>query len=325
MILAGDVGGTKTLLAFFKEEGPARALKLRRFATKDFKSLSSLIKAYLSEVKIVPKTISLAVAGPVVRGQVNMVNVGWRFSVSSLAKSLGIKQVFLLNDLEATALAVFFLKNRYLRTIKPGKPDPMGNIAVIAAGTGLGEALLIRKHASFPIPVATEGGHVDFAPWDELTWEIYQFLAKKFGHVSVERVASGLGIEQIYRFLCEKEGVSPRFNKASEIGPAGLSGEDLLSEKTLEIFFKAYGREAGNLALKCLATGGVFVAGGIAPKLEPFFERGLFQEAFLDKGRLKETLSNIPIYLVTHPYPALLGAAKFARRFTAKKQHTTKK
>ncbi len=313
MLLAGDLGGTKTLLALYPLKGPARAQKLRQYLTSDFKSPASLLKTYLKEIGVKPKAISLAVAGPVLKAKVEMVNVGWRFSAASLGRALGITKVTLLNDLEALAYAVPHLDNRYLEPLKSGRREPRGNIAVIAAGTGLGRSFLIRRHTTYPIPVATEGGHVDFAPWDELTRELWQYLAKRFGHVSVERVVSGPGIENIYRFLCYKKGIEPILSSAKEIGEAGLSQKDPLARKTLEIFAYAYGKEAGNWALSCLATGGVMLGGGIAPKLKPLLKERLFEEAFLSKGRLKGFLKTVPVFLILHPYPVLYGAAIFGR------------
>ncbi len=319
MILAGDIGGTKALLAIYETTGPARPKKLRLLYTKNFSSITELLKTYVSEFSFKPKYLALAVAGPVIKGWVNMVNVGWRFSANQLAKKFGCSEVFLLNDLEALAYSLPFISRKYLVSVKSGYSDKRGNLAVIAAGTGLGEALLIRKEDSI-FPVATEGGHADFAPWDELTYRLHAYLAKKFGHVSWERVVSGPGIENIYFFLCQEKGITPHLSSAKEIGPAGLEAKDPLAEKTLEIFFYAYGAEAGNLALKSLATGGVFIGGGIAPKLFPFFERGIFQKAFLAKGRHQELLEGMPIWLVKHPYPALQGAALFARHRLAKGQ-----
>ena len=315
MLLAGDLGGTKTLLAFYPLKGPARPQKLKQYPTRQFRSPTALIKTYLAETGARPKRVSLAVAGPVLRGRVDMVNVGWRFSASALARALAVDEVFLLNDLEALAYAVPHLDKKYLYPLKPGRRDPQGNVAVLAAGTGLGRSFLIKRHLSSPVPVATEGGHVDFAPWDELTWELYQFLARRFGHVSVERVVSGPGLENIYEFLCQREGVTPRFSSAKEIGPAGLSGEDPLARKALEIFIYAYGKEAGNWALSCLATGGVMLGGGIAPKLLPLIAEKPFQEGFLAKGRFRDFLARIPVFLIKHPYPVLYGAALFGRSY----------
>ena len=313
MLLAGDLGGTKTLLAFYPLKGPARPRKLKEYPTRAFRSPEALLKAYLEETGLRPKRISLAVAGPVIRGRVRMVNVGWHFSATGLARALQAEEVHLLNDLEALAYAVPHLSRRHLHPLKPGRRDPRGNVAVIAAGTGLGRSFLVRRHTPRPVPVATEAGHVDFAPWDELSLELYQYLSARFGHVSVERVVSGPGIENIYRFLCQKEGISPRLASAPEISQAAFSGQDPLAQKALELFVYAYGKEAGNWALSCLATGGVMVGGGIAPKIRPLLEEGPFLQGFLAKGRLREFLEEVPVFLILHPYPVLLGAALFGR------------
>ncbi|NPA49340.1 MAG: glucokinase [Thermodesulfobacteria bacterium] len=314
MILAGDLGGTKSLLALYSKEGPTRPRFLKEYPTRAFKSPLSLLQTYLQEVGASPETISLAVAGPVLRGRVHMVNVGWRFSATSISKKLGVEKTILLNDLEALAYAIPHLARRYFLTLKPGRVDRRGNVAVLAAGTGLGRSFLVRKHAPFPVPVATEGGHVEFAPWDDLTWEFHRFLVSRFGHASVERVVSGPGIENIYRFLCEKEGQTPLLKSAAEIGPQGLAGKDHLARRALELFSYAYGREAGNSALLSLATGGVVLAGGVTLKLLPFLrETPFFLQAFLDKGRLREFVEEVPVKVLTHPYPVLLGAALFAK------------
>ncbi len=314
MILAGDLGGTKTLLALYSFKGPARPRFLREYSTKAFKTPVALLRSYLEETKARPSCVCLAVAGPVLKGQVHMVNVGWRFSASQLVKVLQIKKVHLLNDLEALAYAVPHISQKCFYSLKTGRSEPRGNVAILAAGTGLGRSFLIRRHTSLPVPVATEGGHVEFAPWDDLTWELYHFLAAKFGHVSVERVVSGPGIENIYYFLCKKEGKSVSLRGAAEIGPAGIKGEDLLARKALEIFSYAYGREAGNSALLSLSTGGVILGGGVTLKLLSFLaETPFFQRGFLDKGRLQELMISIPVKVVTHPYPVLQGAALFAK------------
>ncbi len=311
MLLAADIGGTKTQIALYRLSGPVRPKALATYPSQGFKNLVSLLKNYLSETGASPSYASLAVAGTVIRGQVSMVNLGWRFSQAELRQALGVKEVFLLNDLEAMAFAVPHIPSRYLEPLHPVRRDPRGNIGVIAAGTGLGQAMLIRRGAPYPIPVATEAGHAEFTPTDDLEWALYQWLARRFVHVSLERVISGPGIENIYRFLCEKEGQEARLSSAKEIGQEALKGSDPLAQKTLEIFIKAYGREAGNLALRCLATGGVFIGGGIAPKILPLIRSGLLIQAFLDKGRLNDFVKKVPVSVITHPYPVLLGAAVY--------------
>jgi len=311
MILAGDIGGTKTQLALFAGE-PFQPREFRTYPTQEFDGPFSLLEHYLSQVKAKVEVLSLAVAGPVLYGEVYMVNVGWRFSEGSLASALGGCPVYLLNDLEALAFALPHLDAQDLVEVKPGQREAEGNAAVLAAGTGLGEAFLIRRRAPGPIPVATEGGHAEFYPTDELTWGLREFLAERYGHVSLERVVSGPGIENIYQFLCAREGVAPRYSSAKEIGEAGLAGEPL-PRKCLELFVAAYGAEAGNMALRCLATGGVFLGGGIAPKLLPLIQSPLFQRSFLDKGRLSSFLQDVPVFVVKHAYPVLYGAALYAR------------
>ncbi len=311
MLLAADIGGTKTQIALYRLTGPVRPKALVTYQTRQFKNLVSLLKTYLSETGVSPDYASLAVAGTVVRGQVSMVNLGWKFSRAELRHALRVKEVFLLNDLEAMAFAVPHITSRYLEPLHQVRRDPRGNIGVIAAGTGLGQAMLIRHGAPYPIPVATEAGHAEFTPTDDLEWALYQWLARRFAHVSLERVISGPGIENIYRFLCEKEGQKAELSSAKEISQAALKGTDPLAKKALEIFIKAYGREAGNLALRCLATGGVFIGGGIAPKILPLIKSGLLVQTFLEKGRLGDFVKKIPVSVITHPYPVLLGTAVY--------------
>ncbi len=310
MLLAGDVGGTKTQLALYKFAGPLRAQKLKTYPTKAFRGLGSLIKTYLRDTGAQVEAACLAIAGPVLRGQVHMVNVGWKLSERRLAQALGLPQVKFLNDLEAMAFAVPHLAPKYLFTLKPGKRDPKGNIGVIAAGTGLGQALLIRRGVSIPVPVPTESGHAELPVTDATEWALYQWLKARFSHVSIERALSGPGLENIYAFLLEQsQGQGPRLS-APEISQAAQEGQ-ALAQKALEMFVRFYGREAGNLALRSLATGGIFLGGGIAPKILSFLEKGPFVEAFLDKGRLSDFVQEVPVYVILHQSPVLLGAAVY--------------
>ncbi len=310
MLLAGDVGGTKTQLALYKFTGPLRAQALKVYPTRAFRGLGALIKTYLRETGARVKAACLAIAGPVLRGQVHMVNVGWRLSERRLAQTLDIPLVKFLNDLEALAFAVPHLKRKHLFTLKTGKRDPRGNLGVIAAGTGLGQALLIRRGVLLPVPVPTEAGHAEMSVQEQEEWALYQWLRVRFGHVSLERVLSGPGLENIYSFLLEQKGLSGPKLSAPEISQAALQGNPLAQE-ALQMFVRFYGREAGNLALRCLATGGIFLGGGIAPKILAFLEKGPFVEAFLDKGRLSDFVRQVPVYVIMHQAPVLLGAAVY--------------
>ncbi len=322
MLLAADIGGTKVQIAFYSLSGLKRPKFLKTYPTKDFPNLLALLKAYISQTGIRPKYASLAVAGTIVRGKVSMVNLGWEFSKDQLKKDLSLAKIFLLNDLEALAFAVPHIKSSYVETIYSAKRDPQGNIGVIAAGTGLGQAMLIRHGAPYPIPVATEAGHAEFCPCDELEWALYKWLSKEFSHVSLERVISGPGIENIYRFLCERKGISPKFSSPKEISDAALGGKDLLAKEALNLFVRAYAREAASLALRCLATGGIFIGGGIAPKIIPFLKSEVFLKAFLDKGRLSSFISKVPVKVITHPYPVLLGAALYGCFHLSGQEHS---
>lgn len=313
MLLAADIGGTKVQLAFYPGSDQKEPKSLVTYLTKDFPSLLVLLKSYIIQTGIRPRYASLAVAGTIVGDQVSMVNIGWVFSRDQLKKDLCLEEIFLLNDLEALAFAVPYIRNSHLEVLYPGRHDPYGNIGVIAAGTGLGQAMLIRVHTPYPIPVATEAGHAEFSPCDELEWALYKWLSRHFSHVSLERVISGPGIKNIYTFLCEREGKSPIFSSPEEISQKALRGQDSIAEETLRIFVRAYARESANLALRCLATGGIFIGGGIAPKILPLLKSDVFIRSYLNKGRLSSFVSKVSAKVITHPYPVLLGASLYGR------------
>jgi glucokinase len=249
-------------------------------------------------------------------------NVPWDMRESSLSAGLNGAPTMLVNDLEATAYGVKYLSPAELRVLQTGEPrDGRAHIAVIAAGTGLGEGALVALADGRTLAVATEGGHCDFAPRGAEQIALLQFLAHEFGHVSVERVLSGPGLHNIYRFLLAQGGdpasdwLQERMSEedpAAAISAAALAARDARCVRALEIFAEIYGAEASNLALKYMALGGVYICGGIAPKVLPFLERGGFVRAFLDKGRLGATLARIPVRVSLNPSTALIGAAHVA-------------
>jgi glucokinase len=322
VILAGDVGGTKTALALFERRG--RALTVVRegvLPSQGFATLTDAIRQFLTDD--VPASIDAAcvgVAGPVIDGRCTATNLPWVIDEADLATCLGTPRMRLVNDLEATGHGVLRLPRSALAPLQTGTTRK-GSMALIAAGTGLGEVLLVwdgRRHHV----VGSEGGHTDFAPRTDLEAELLRFLREEFGRVSYERVVSGPGLYNIYRFLLATDGSSePEWlrsrmesgDPSAVVAEVALDHGDSRAVQALDLFVSIYVAEAGNLALKTLAVGGVFVGGGIAPKIRAKLEDGTFVAAFRDKGRLGEMMAGIPVHLVLEPRAALLGAAAVAR------------
>jgi glucokinase len=319
LLLAGDIGGTKTALAVYSAEGgPRMPLAQCEFPSAKYPSLAVMVREFLSGTDLTVDTASFAVAGPVIGGSALVTNLSWNLSEAELATELDLESVGLLNDLEAVGEAVPSLEPSELHSLNPGEPVAGGAIAVIAPGTGLGEAFLIwdgDRHRAFP----SEGGHADFAPKNELQTELLLHLLHRFDHVSVERVCSGPGLLNIYQFLRDSSYApeSPEMKRALTaaeyapplIGAAALrSDPDPLSRAALQLFVSVLGAEAGNLALKVLSLGGVYLAGGIPPRILPALREGHFLHAFTAKGRTAQLLRRIPISVVALE-AALLGAA----------------
>jgi glucokinase len=326
VLLAGDVGATKTALALFDERRPdAAPLRSAVLPSRAHAGLEEAVRAFLAASPAEPITAAcFGVPGPIVDGRAEPVNLPWRVEEQALAAAIPARRVRILNDLVATAYGVLALGPEALLTLQSGRPRP-GNQAVIAAGTGLGEAIVVHD-GDRRVVVATEGGHADYAPRTDEEVELLRFLAKQYGHVSWERVLSGPGLVDVYRFLRESGGLPEPSalrqrlaagDPAAAIAEVALEAGDPVCVRALEVFVSAYGAEAGNLALKALALGGVFIAGGIAPKIRPFLARASFLAAFNDKGRLSELMSTIPVHLVLEPAAALLGAAQWARALAA--------
>ncbi len=322
MILAGDVGGTKTALALFElRDG---ALVLEREATlpsREFPTFEDAVARFLDGgARPAVEAACFGVAGPVVNGRSVTTNLPWQLDEATLAASLPARRVRLLNDLEATGYGVLTLPPTALEPLQRGAAR-RGSMVLIAAGTGLGEALLIwdgQRH----LVVASEGGHVDFAPRTDLETELLRFLRKELGRVSYERVLSGPGLYNVYRFLRDTGGLpEPSWlhdriatgDPSAVVSEVGLAGGHPLCVQALDLFVSVYGAEAGNLALKALAVGGVFVGGGIAPKIRAKLADGTFVTAFCDKGRFAELMASIPVSLMLEPRTALLGAARVAQ------------
>ena len=322
MILAGDVGGTKTILGLFRKSG-GKLLTVREetFQSRAYPSLEAIVSEFLSRGRQKVHACAVGVAGPVVGGRSHVVNLRWPVDGTRLSRKLGLSPVVVLNDLEATGWGIPGLPARKVVSLTPGLRGRPGNAALIAAGTGLGMALLFwdgRRH----VPSAGEGGHQAFAPRDDLEIALLRHMRRRHGRVSVERLTAGPGISAIYRFLTENGWgeasplMSRRLSEADDpnaaITDAAMAGEDRVAEKTLDMFVSMYGSAAGDLALVAKATAGVYVGGGIAPKILPRLRAGEFVRAFRDKGRLRPLMKQIPIRVILEPRTALLGAAACA-------------
>jgi glucokinase len=321
MLLAGDVGATKTNLGIFSEDrGPRIPVIESSFPSARFSSLDELVIEFLSQVSFKIERASFGVAGPVLRGRARITNLPWVIEEGRLRETCRIQAVTLMNDLEAIAYGVTLLEQGDLQTLNEGVPDTGGAMAVIAPGTGLGEAFLVwdgERYRACP----SEGGHADFGPNSGLEIELLRYLQKKYGHVSPERICSGRGLPDVYAFLKEsgyareQDWVAEKLRSAADPTPVivntALEDERRceLCKKTLAIFISALGAEAGNLALKVMATGGVYLGGGIPPRILPLLDKGSFFEGFTNKGRFSELVSRIPVHVILNPKTALMGAA----------------
>lgn len=317
MILAGDIGGTNTRLALFDKGKMVGEEK--KFPSGKYSSLEAIIQEFLQGKKV--DRACFGVAGPVRDGKSKITNLPWTIDAAHISQTLHIRSVHLLNDLEANAYGLRALKKEELFLLHEGKHQ-IGNQALIAAGTGLGEAGLFwdgKEHR----PFACEGGHTDFAPRNAMEMELLVYLKNKFGHVSYERVISGPGLHSLFQFLIDtgRQKWSPAVKAEMEKGdPArvisewGRENKDMACVHALDWFISLYGSEAGNMALKFLSLGGFYVGGGIAPHLIDKIKKGGFHSAFVDKGRFKDLLNSIPIWIVLNDNAALLGAANYAER-----------
>lgn len=321
MILAGDIGGTHTRLALLHEEGGRLVVDAEQvYISREYAGLDEPVKLFLNGAKGTVQTACFGIAGPVIKGRATTPNLTWVVDVQSLVKSTSIASIWLINDLQAHASGVDDLRESDFVPLKSASSTE-GNAALIAAGTGLGEAGLywdgVRRHA-----FACEGGHADFAPRNDLEIELHRYLLAKFGRVSYERVVSGPGLKNIYEFLrdsrieAEPQWLRDELDSAPDpavvISGHGLLAKAAICERALDIFVSVYGAEAGNLALKLLATGGVFLSGGIAFKIVTRLQRPDFLQAFVDKGRLRPLMEGIPVRVVNNEQVGLIGAARYA-------------
>lgn len=319
-VLVGDIGGTKTVLAVAEADaGTVRLRDEQRYVSRDFSSLSEVIGRFLRQTGATCKTAAFAVAGPVHGDHSEVTNLSWDLDSRGLEQSLGLHRACLLNDLEAVAWGIAALNPEDFEVLHPGEPNAAGNACIIAAGTGLGEAGMYWD-GSLHRPFATEGGHTDFAPRDDLELALLRSLQGRFGHVSWERLVSGMGIVSIYRFLLEwrsaenshaLEEAMAAGDESAAIAAGASDGSCPICAETMQLVTDLYGREAGNLALKHMALGGVYLGGGIAPKNLDLLRRGPFLEAFFDKGRMEVLMRRMPIKVILEQRAPLFGAARF--------------
>jgi glucokinase len=336
MFLAGDVGGTKTLLGLFAP-APERptAVEVGEFVTLDYDGLEAMIREFLRSQNVSPRQIEVAcfgVAGAVTDYVARLTNVPWLVDIRAVAERSGLSRCLLLNDLEALGYAIPVLLPDELAVLQQGVAAADGNAAVIAAGTGLGEALLHNVDGRF-VPSASEGGHADFAPHSTREIRMLEALMKIFGHVSVEHVVSGPGLVNVYQFTHDAFGSAPSFTPSTVVPrklcagvgqvrdpadlPARISQSALerrcpLCMEAMEVFIEAYGAEAGNLALRYVATGGVYIGGGIAPKIMTAMESGPFLDAFSAKGLMRDLVATVPVSVILNDDAGLMGAAVHA-------------
>jgi glucokinase len=319
MLLAGDIGGTKTLLGLFDCGSPRpEPIATDSFPTLEYDDLSAMIAAFLAQHESSRESISAAcfgVAGPVLGDTAELTNVPWRVDARRVADTFRFKRTALLNDLQAMAYAVPLLRPSEIHVLQTGAPKPGGNIAVIAAGTGLGQALLHNVNGRF-LPSPTEAGHADFSARTEREIVVLRELTARFGRVEVERVVSGRGLSNIHRVVhdgtCAAGIDADDLESPAAISTAALERRCAECVEAFDIFIEAYGAEAGNLALRAMATAGVFLGGGIAPKILDALSGGAFMRAFRAKTPLEPLLATVPVNVILNAEAGLLGAAVFA-------------
>ncbi len=338
LLLAGDIGGTKTILQLV-EVSPQQDLHPiaeEIYPSGDFTDLVPMVQQFLAKTNTeTPQKACFGIAGPVVNNTAKLTNIAWFLDGERLQSELGIAQVSLINDFAAVGYGILGLKATDLCTLQPGKLNSESPIAILGAGTGLGQGFLVKQGEHYQV-FASEGGHADFAPRNELEFQLLKYLLDKHGiqRISVERVVSGLGLVSIYQFMRDRQlaSESPEIaqvvrtweqeagkqeksvDPGAVIGTAAVQKSDHLAEKTMQLFVEVYGAEAGNLALKLLPYGGLYVAGGIAAKILPLLQSGSFLFNFTQKGRMRDILSNIPVHIVLNPQVGLIGAAVCAAR-----------
>lgn len=316
-VISADIGGTKALFRSSKISGDTVILEREeRYDSNDFPSVLAMLSDFEQAVAEPATSICLAVAGPVEDGKAVLTNLAWEISEAAVAASTGIPHVRLVNDFWAVARGVPLLTPEQIEVIQPGERDLLDPIGILGAGTGLGQAILLPDGDGWRI-VPSEGGHCDFAPIGEEQRELHAWLEERFGHVSYERLVSGQGISNIYDFLSGADPDHPEMLDAARVAELAAGGDEV-AERALELFVDVLAAEAGNLALKVLARGGIFIAGGIAPRHLHRFTSGRFVEVFRAKGRFEPVMAQMPVYVIRDPRVGLIGAtaaaAQMARR-----------
>ncbi len=348
MILAGDIGGTKTNLALYEwTTDRVEPVRLESFPSGEYQTLEDILVEFLTPPSKPSATVSqvteeysgnkqastqsiapinkltaacFGIAGPIIDNRCQTTNLPWVIDGAAIATRFEIPRVQLLNDLEATAYGILWLRPDELESLNAGNPPKKRQaFALIAAGTGLGESILFWDGKSYR-PMPSEGGHADFAPNNDQEIDLLRYLRGQYLHVSYERILSGPGLHAVYEFLRDTKKNEPTWlaekikagNPAAEIAQAGLQGQAEIAKQTLEMFTSIYGAEAGNLGLKALSLDGVYVGGGIAPKLITKLKDGTFMKAFTNKGRYKRLMSQMPVHVIMNQQTALLGAASVA-------------
>lgn len=328
LLLAGDIGGTKTVLAVVSPEtGIVANLAEATFENRHYSGLEEIVAEFLDRFGVRVHRASFSVAGPVTDGQSMLTNLGWNLDEEQLRESWGLASVRLVNDLQATAYAIAYLSPENIHTLQPGVPSANGPRGVIAPGTGLGEGFLFWDGTRYEA-FASEGGNADFAPADALQIELLRHLQGRFGHVCYEHVCSGLGISNIYRFLKESDPAEEPDWLADQLStavdPTPIIVETALGERascsictrTVQLFAAILGAESGNLALRVLATGGVYLGGGIPPRILSMLQGPEFLNGFRSKGRFSDFMTRFPVHVILEPRAALLGAAQYGLRMT---------
>lgn len=328
-VLAGDIGGTKTILGFFLlESGSLKSIASATFSSQKAGGLEEMVDRMLQEHAVSVSAACFGVAGPVVAGASSPPNLRWSVSEANLCRVFGWRRVQVINDLAATAIAAPRLDPSVLTRLNRGEPKTGGNVALVAPGTGLGQALLLADREGYR-PMASEGGHADFAPGDEAELALWRFLHRRFGHVSIERVLSGQGLVNIFEWLRSDDDRTPSTevqrsmtseDPAAVITRYAIAGEDALCLEALQRFCRIFGAVSGNLALTGMATGGVYLGGGIPPKILPALQNAAFMEGFIGKGRFSEFMKAIPVQVICEERAALLGAAQRAHELATKKE-----
>lgn len=311
-ILIGDIGGTNARFAILLDSY-AEPKQFPIVQTADFATIDDAIQtAILDRTSVQPRSAVLAVAGPVDGDEIELTNCPWVVRPRMMIENLGLRDVVVLNDFEAQALAVVALGEEHMEKIGPGKPDPTAGRVVLGPGTGLGVAGLIHACNRW-IPVPGEGGHMDIGPRTPRDFQVFPHLEPIEGRISGEQLLCGRGLVNIYRAVAKADGAAPRFTTPAEITGAALEKSDRIAEEALSIFVTCLGRTAGDLALVFMSRGGVYLTGGIAQKIVPALQTGEFRAAFEDKAPHKELMRDMPVYVITHPLAALAGLAAYAR------------